>query len=221
MKTTTGMRVRRLAAATALAGTFALAPALADAHGGGGGAGPMMGPGMMGQGMMGPGMMGQGGGAPGAGMPGAMGPGMMGPGMMSPWMMQMMMRGMGQGMPMMGPGGTGTGPGTMGPGMMGPGMMGPGMMGPGTMGGWQGAPCPGMRKGAEKGRDLTAEDVRARLEAWLEAQGNPRLTVGDVKEKDEDTIVADIVTKEGGVLVDRFEIDRHTGAVRRVVEGRG
>jgi uncharacterized iron-regulated membrane protein len=72
-----------------------------------------------------------------------------------------------------------------------------------------------MQHGQQADRDLSADDVRARLERWLAMQGNPRLTVGSVEEKDQDTIVADIVTKEGGVLVDRFEIDRHTGAMRR------
>lgn len=99
------------------------------------------------------------------------------------------------------------GGGTMGPGMM----MGPMMGQPGTMG-----PCPGIRQGGQADRDLSADDVRAWLERWLATQGNPRLAVGSVEEKDENTIVADIVTKEGGVLVDRFEIDRHTGAMRRV-----
>jgi hypothetical protein len=113
-------------------------------------------------------------------------------------------------------------PGMMGPGtMMGPMMGQPGMMGPGMMmGPMMGqpgamAPCPGMQHGQQADRDLSADDVRARLERWLAMQGNPRLTVGSFEEKDEDTIVADIVTKEGGVLVDRFEIDRHTGAMRR------
>lgn len=116
----------------------------------------------------------------------------------------------------MGPGMMGQmGPGMMGPGMMGPmmgGMMGPGMMGPGMMA-W---PCLGPWQGSKADRDLTAEDVRAWLERWIAMQGNPRLAVGSVEEKDADTIIADIVTKEGGVLVDRFEINRHTGAMRRV-----
>ncbi|HFA60045.1 MAG TPA: hypothetical protein ENJ83_05090 [Rhodospirillales bacterium] len=179
----------------------------------------MMGPGMMmgpwgGQGMMGPGMMmgpwaGQGTPPAWCGQGFANCPGMMmgpqgGPGMMGPWGGQGMM---GPGM-MMGPrGGQGFGGG---PGMMGPQQGGPGMMGPQR--GQGAAPGP---KTALPGRDLTADDVRARLENWLRHMGNPRLEVGDVKEVDEDTIVADIVTKEGKTLVDRFRIDRHTGAMQR------
>ena len=45
-------------------------------------------------------------------------------------------------------------------------------------------------------------------------RGNPRLKVGDVKEKDADTITADIVTKDNS-LVQRFIINRHTGAYTR------
>ncbi|GBD43893.1 hypothetical protein HRbin40_01376 [bacterium HR40] len=126
------------------------------------------------------------------GQPGAMGgPGMPGPGMM---------------------GGYGPVPPTMGgPGMMGPGvMMGPGMMGPGMM---MSTPCPQMARQAE--RPLSVDDARAWLEQWLAMHGNPRLAVGSVTEKDERTIVADIVTKEGGALVDRLEIDRQTGMIRR------
>ncbi len=152
-----------------------------------------------GMGMMGPGM-----GAPG-GM-GMMGPGM---GMMGPGMGMMgMMRGMmGPGMGMMGPG-----MGMMGPGMD---MMGPGMMAPGGMArGWGGPPWwPNKAAAAEP---LGADDVKGWLERWLAMHGNPRITVGRVEEKDDDTIVAELVTKEGGVVVDKFEIDRRTGGWRRV-----
>lgn len=150
------------------------------------------GPGMMGSGMMGH-MMGQ----------GMMGPGMMGPGMMGPGMM--------------GQGCWGPGCGMMGPGMMGPGMMGgyygqgygPGMMqgygpgsGPGMMGpGWY---------GRQANVNLSTDDVKNYLERWIAVQGNPRLKVGDVKEKDADTIEADVVTKDNS-LVQRFIVNRHTG----------
>ncbi len=186
-------KTRRIAASAVATGALALAllATPAGAHGTGGHQQAYGGPGpMMGQpGMMGPGMMGQ----MGPGM--MMGPMMGGPGgMMGPGMMGQMGPGM-----MMGPmmGGQG-------------GMMGPMMGQPGAM-----APCPGMQQGQQQGRDLSADDVRGFLERWIAMQGNPRLAVGSVEEKDEDTIVADIVTKEGGVLVDRFEIDRHTGAMRR------
>lgn len=151
-----------------------------------GGYGPgMMGRGMMGPGMMGPGMMmGQGCWGPGCGM---MGPGMMsGPGMM--------MQGYGPGY--------GPGPGMMGG--YGPGMMqgygegyGPGMMGPGAYG----------RQG---NLNLSTDDVKNYLERWIAVQGNPRLKIGDVKEKDADTIEADVVTKDNS-LVQRFIVNRHTG----------
>ena len=44
-------------------------------------------------------------------------------------------------------------------------------------------------------------------------QANTRLKVGDVKEKDADTIVAEVVTKENS-LVQRFVVDRRTGFYR-------
>ncbi len=97
----------------------------------------------------------------------------------------------------------------MGPNMMGGpgpwGGYGPGMMrgyGPGVTGpGWNAA-----------GRDLnlSTDNVKNYFERWLAWQGNPRLKVGDVKEKDADTIVADIVTKDNS-LVQRFIVNRRTG----------
>lgn len=160
------------------------------------------------QGMYGPGMMdGSGPYGPGYG-PGMMGPGGgYGPGMMGPGYRGGCQPGM------MGPGyGGGYGPGMMGPGMMGPGMMGPSMMGPGMMGPGQGY---GMMPEATPGADLSADDVRARLQSSLEWHGNPRLEVGDVTEADDDTITADIVTKDGS-LVQRFMVNRHTGAMQPV-----
>ena len=104
------------------------------------------------------------------------------------------------------------GPGySMGPGMMqgygqgygpGPGYgMGPGMMqGYGTPGGFS--------------KDLSTDDVRTMLERQLAMTGNKRLKVGDVKEKDNNTIVADIVTADGS-LVDRVAVNRHNGWTQR------
>ena len=115
---------------------------------------------------------------------------------------------------MMGPGmmGQGMGPGMMGPcpygqGMMGPGMMGQGM-GPGMMG-------PGMGPGsmAALPQDLSVENVRHMLEHQLTWQGNPNLKLGKVEERDEDTIVAEIVTQDGS-LVQRLQVDRHTGMMQ-------
>ena len=58
--------------------------------------------------------------------------------------------------------------------------------------------------------NLSTDNVKTYMERWLAWQGNPRLKVGDVKEKDADTIVADIVTKDNS-LVQRFVINRHRG----------
>jgi hypothetical protein len=151
----------------------------------------MMGPGMMGQGM-GPGMMGQG-----------MGPGMMGQGM--------------------GPGMMGQGYGQMGPGMMGPGMMGqgmgPGMLGQGhgQMGPSYGSMAPGMMHGFRvvPMTRLSTEDVQAFLQHHIAMHGLQHLKVGEVKQTDENTITADVVTQEGSLAL-RLEVDPYTGWVKSV-----
>lgn len=138
------------------------------------------------------------------------GPGMMGGYGQCGMMGQGMMGGYGQS-PMMG------GCGMMGPGMMGQqGMMsggqgmtgGQGMMGHNMMG-----YGPGYYYGGQANLNLTADTVKSYLGRMIAIQGNPRLKVGDVKEKDADTIVADIVTKENS-LVQRFNVDRRTGFYR-------
>lgn len=167
---------------------------------------PMMGGGMMGQGM-GPGMMGQG--QMGQGQMPMMGQGM-GPGMMGPGMMGHGQMGEGQ-MPTMG---QGMGPGMMGQGqmpMMGQGMMGRGMMGQGQMMASGDAPGPGMMQPLRQ--DLSAADVQHMMEHRLAWQGNPNVKVGKVEETDDDTIVAEIVTQDGS-LVQKLEVDRHTGWMR-------
>jgi hypothetical protein len=133
--------------------------------------------------------------------------GMMGPGYGSGYMM---------GPGMMG----GYGPGYMrGPGyghgwMMGPGMMGYGGYGPGWMHGYRGGYGPGMMGGYGPGYgnqgnlNLSTNDVKTYLERTMR---NPNLKVGEVKEKDKDTITADIVTKDKDVLVQRVQINRHNG----------
>jgi hypothetical protein len=76
---------------------------------------------------------------------------------------------------------------------------------------------PGMMDPAEPGgmdRDLSADDVRKRLEAQLAWRGNPRLKLGEVTETDDDSIIAEIVTKDGS-LVQKLEIDRHSGFMRQ------
>ncbi len=119
-----------------------------------------------------------------------------------------MMGGYGPGYGMMGGYGPGWG---MGPGMgygggYGPMMQGygygPGMMGPGYGGGYY---------GNQGDLNLTTERVKSYLEQMIR---NPNLKVGDVKEKDADTIVADIVTKDKDALVQRLEFNRHNGFVQ-------
>lgn len=119
-------------------------------------------------------------------------------------------------------GGYGGGYGMMGPGY-GYGMMGPGygygmMTGPGwsMTGGWGGM-GPGMMYGYGPGYsgrgnlNLTVDQVKNYLRQMIR---NPNLTVGDVKEKDADTITADVVTKQGNQLVQRLDFNRHNGFVQ-------
>jgi hypothetical protein len=114
--------------------------------------------------------------------------------------------------------GYGMGHGSGGQGMMAPRYgMGPqmhqGMMGQGMMG--QGKMAPGSRDAVVPIEDLSADDVRHFLEHRLAMQGNKRLKVADVKEADDDKIVADITTVDGS-LVERLEVDRHTGQMKQV-----
>ena len=149
--------------------------------------GPMAGDDMH-HGMMGQGMMGQG------AMPMMMAPGMMNQGMMP--MMGYGMTGQGMMMPMM-----------MAPGMMGQGMMNQGAMGQGMMN--QGAtPMMGMAAAAP----LDADHVRPHLEQHLAMMGLPNLMLGSIEAEDDDTLVAEIVTRDG-TLVQRLAVDRHSGAV--------
>ena len=111
--------------------------------------------------------------------------------------------------------GSGMHGGQMGPGMMGHmggmmGHMGSGMMGPGTAG--QGG-CPYHQ--AALTEELTVESVTKFLERRLSHMGNDRLKVGEVKAKDDKTIVAEIVTVDDS-LVQRIEFDRKTGQRRQV-----
>ncbi len=61
---------------------------------------------------------------------------------------------------------------------------------------------------------LSTDDVKSRMERWLSWRGNTRLKLGEVKEKDANSITADVVTKDNS-LVERFIFNRHTGAFRR------
>ncbi len=141
---------------------------------------------------------------------GGYGPGYMGPGMMngygSGWMGSGMMYGSGPG-GAYGPGWMGSGlmygsgpGGAYGPGWMGPGMMGYGGYGPGGWGPQQ-----------QANLNLTVDEVKANMERWLKATGNPHIKLGDVVEKDADSITADIVTTDKEALVQRYDINRHTG----------
>lgn len=119
------------------------------------------------------------------------------------------------------------GPGMMGPGMMGPGMMwgygrnpgygrmygpGYGMMGPGMM--WDGQ----QRCSNNANRNLSTADVKRNLERWLAIRGNDRLKVGEIKEADNDSIKATIVTKKENAIVQKFSIDKRTGFTRPISE---
>jgi hypothetical protein len=102
-------------------------------------------------------------------------------------------------------------PGMMGPGMMGPGMTGPGMMGPGVMGhGMMGPGMQGFR--VVPMMHLSTDDVRQFLQRHISAHGLEHLQVGDVTQTDDQTITADIVTREGSLAL-RLEIDAYTGFV--------
>jgi hypothetical protein len=96
------------------------------------------------------------------------------------------------------------GPWGGGPGYgMGPGMM---MGGPGAMGAAQNCP----RYQAFSGQEITVDSVRGFFEQRLAWHANPNLKVGEVTQRDDKTIVADIVTKDGA-LVNRIGVDKATG----------
>ena len=114
--------------------------------------------------------------------------------------------------------GYGPGYGMMGGYGGGPSMMGGygGGYGPGwMMHGWGAGYGPGMMYGygpANQGNlNLTADQVKQYLGQMIR---NPNLKVGDVKEKDADIIVAEIVTKEKEALVQRLDFNRHNGFVQ-------
>ena len=137
---------------------------------------------------------------------GGHGSGMMGSGMGHGYGMMGHGHGMGQGHGMGHGRGMGHGHGMMGRGM-GHGM---GMMGRGGKSG-----CPGAMGGSSVDKELSVEDVTKILEGRLAWRGNDRLKVGKVEEKDENTIIAEIVTVDDS-LVKRLEFDRKTGRHRRI-----
>lgn len=68
--------------------------------------------------------------------------------------------------------------------------------------------CPFNKTSIDK--QLTTDDVKKIVEGNLAWSGDKNLKAGEVKEKDEKTITATIVTKEGS-LVRTLEFDRATG----------
>ena len=150
----------------------------------------MMNQGQQGQGMMNQGQQGQGMMNQGQRGQGMMNPGQQGQGMMGGMMNMMRQHMMGQGQ---------------------------GMMNRGTMGSNSGM---GMGFGGQVivNKDLSTDDVSHFLGHRLEAQGNERLTLGDVTEVDENKITADINTVDGS-LVQRLEIDRHSGMMQHMQQG--
>ncbi len=62
------------------------------------------------------------------------------------------------------------------------------------------------------GHELTVDEARSGLERWIAQNGNPRLKLGNVGEKDDRTITAEIVTVDNS-LVQKLDIDRRTGTV--------
>ena len=79
----------------------------------------------------------------------------------------------------------------------------------------QGAAMMGGGYGIKAERELDVESVRKVLTGRLAWTGNTRLKVGKVEEKDDETVLAEIVT-QGGSLVDRLAVHRRTGAMRRL-----
>jgi hypothetical protein len=98
-------------------------------------------------------------------------------------------------------------------------MMGYGMgygMGPGMMPGYGHGPYMGMGYGpcwqhqAALEKDLTPDDVKARMQRWLDGLGNDRIKLGKVEAVDDDTITVEIETVDNS-LVQKLAVDRHTG----------
>ena len=59
--------------------------------------------------------------------------------------------------------------------------------------------------------NLSAEDVRGYLAVQIDRLKNKRLKIGEIKVED-GTITADIVTVDNS-LVQRLNVNRHTGAI--------
>ncbi len=72
-----------------------------------------------------------------------------------------------------------------------------------------------VRPSLRGGTNLTREQVGAYFLDHLARRGDARLRLGPVRDKDSNTISVDIVTAHG-VLIFRYQVDRHTGIARRV-----
>ena len=70
-----------------------------------------------------------------------------------------------------------------------------------------------MGMAAPLAEDLSADGVRHMMEHRVARTSNPNLKVGDIVEKDDDTVTADVVTKDGSLVV-RYMVDRHAGMMR-------
>ena len=62
---------------------------------------------------------------------------------------------------------------------------------------------------------LDEADIRRMMEAWLAQERNSRLKLGEITAKGDDHFQADIVTNDNS-LVQRFQVDRRTGAMQAV-----
>ena|SRR3990167_747768 len=62
-------------------------------------------------------------------------------------------------------------------------------------------------------QDLSVNDVRHMMEHYLEWEYKGRLKLGIVREQDDDSIIAELVSPES-YLVQRLEVNRHTGWMR-------
>ncbi len=102
--------------------------------------------------------------------------------------------------------GTGMGMGIMG-GQMPPMMQ--QMMQKMMRGGMMGSAMP-CGPGQQAGTMLTPETVTKLLDAHIAMTGNSRLKVGEVARRDDGKIVASIVTRKEGAVVDKFAIDPNT-----------
>jgi hypothetical protein len=102
--------------------------------------------------------------------------------------------------------------------MMGQGMVGQGhmpMMGQGMTGQMPMMGGCGYGQMQPLRRDLTTDEVKHMMEHRVDWAGNPNLKVGKITEKDTDTIITEIVTKDGS-LVRKIEVDLHTGRMQAV-----